>query len=130
MDGGTRSTDSPVAAMATIRALVFMCGLATDIISAVDVSTAFLQAEEYGADEQTRYVKYKAHANAETKFYELLGPIYGQRSASKAWFKTFAGWLKSEGFRQGENEPCVFTKAGLTVAVYVDDCLCRSPGSK
>ena len=62
---------------------------------------------------------------------KLRGPIYGQRSAPKAWFDTFSTWLTKEGFEQGKNEPCTFYKPGrqgmpgLTVIVYVDDCLVR-----
>ena len=62
---------------------------------------------------------------------ELLGPLCGQRSASRAWYETVAGWLTSDemGFVQGENEPCVFRNdgTGMRVVLYVDDLLCRGP---
>jgi hypothetical protein len=65
----------------------------------------------------------------------LTGPIYGQRAASLKFFETLRDWLvRDMGFVQGENEPCVFVKPGgfakgdgsdLTVATWVDDCICR-----
>ena len=41
------STDSPTASMSTVRTLLFMAGSQGDVISSIDVSTAFLQAESY-----------------------------------------------------------------------------------
>ena len=41
---------------------------------------------------------------------ERLGPIYGQRSASLAFYKTLIQWLTDEGFKPGHNEPCLFVK--------------------
>ena len=120
------ATDSPVATMATIRTLLFQAGPKEEVISSVDVATAFLQAEAYGPDERVRYVKYKPFPGAPDKYFQLMGPIYGQRSASKAWFKTVQTWLeKEQGFAGGKNEPCVFTKDGFRVVLYVDDIVCR-----
>jgi len=95
----------------------------------VDVATAFLQAEEYGPGERKRHVKYKPHPKAEVEYYGLLGPIYGQRSASKAWYKALASWLtsKEQGYCQGDNEPCLFKKGNLQLVIYVDDIIVRGP---
>ena len=87
-DGGV-STDSPVAFMSTIRLLLARAGK-DGVISARDVSTAFLQSTSYGPKEPERYVSYKSHAGADTRYYRLLGPLYGQRSASRRWFQTIA----------------------------------------
>ena len=65
-DGGP--TDSPVASMATIRTLLFMVGMANDIISSVDVSTAFLQSTLYNPNDPPRYVSYKPWKGGETKY--------------------------------------------------------------
>ena len=126
-DGGV-ATDSPVAYMGTIRALLAKSGK-SDVISQRDVSVAFLQSTEYAADEPKRYVSYAAYKGAQERMYELLGPLYGQRSASRRWYETFAGWLTSKemGFIQGNNEPCLFRhpETGLVVVLYVDDVLSR-----
>jgi len=128
-DGG--ATDSPVVAMSTIRTMMAMLRLpggdVGETISAVDVSTAFLQAAEYDPEEPPRYVKYKAHAGAEEEYYRLRGPLYGQRSAPLRWYKTLREWLLApeQGFREAKNEPCVYVKDDLVVVAWVDDLLLR-----
>ena len=67
--------DSPVAALATIRTLLFMAGISGDVVSSIDVSTAFLQGEEYGPDSPPRYVSYRPHKGAEVEYAILRGPI-------------------------------------------------------
>ena len=103
-------TDSPVAALATIRAMLFRCGAVGDVVSSIDITTAFLQANPYD-DGIQRFVYYQAYPGAEKEFYELTGPIYGQRAASLKCFETLREWLvKDMGFVEGKNEPCVFVK--------------------
>jgi hypothetical protein len=51
-------TDAPTASLSTIRTLLFMGGLEGDIISSIDVSTAFLQADLYPTEAAPRYVYY------------------------------------------------------------------------
>jgi hypothetical protein len=118
-------TDSPVAAMSTIRTLLFRGGHDDEVVSAVDVTTAFLQAEAYGPEDPVRYVSYKPHKHSATEYYQLTGVLYGQRSASLRWFKTLSEWLVQQNFEQGQNDPCIFHKRDLTVVAYVDDLICR-----
>ena len=61
------------------------------------------------------------------QFFQLRGCLYGQRTAPKEWFDTLATWLKSQGFVQGANDPCLFTHpiTHLRLATVVDDILCR-----
>ena len=125
-------TDSPTAAMASIRTLLFMHGLFGDVISSIDVSTAFLQAAEYEVGSTPRYVYYQACQGGPKVYYRLRGCLYGQRTASMEWHRTLVQWLVSEGFLSGKNDPCVFTHpvTHLTLAVVVDDILVRgSPDS-
>ena len=123
-DRGT--TDSPVATMSTVRAIVFMMGLPGDILSSIDVSTAFLQSEAYDPHDEPRYVNYQPCKSAPVQYYQLLGPLYGQRSASMRWYNTIKKWLVSEGFKPGMNDPCAFTHPnGLRIAIWVDDIIVR-----
>ena len=122
------SNISPVCCPSVIRSLLFMSGRAGDVISSIDVSVAFLQSELYGPDEQPRYVSYKPYSGGLEYLFRLLGPVYGQRSAGRAWFKTVTSWLVGEmGYMQGKNEPCVFVhpNTGHRIALYCDDFLCR-----
>ena len=121
-----KSNSSPVAPLSTVRALLFRAGLITDIISSVDVSVAFLQADPYPDDHPKRYVMYQPDRSIKAKYYLLRGAIYGQRSASREWYDTLAGWLESKGYHKKDDEPCAFINdKGFTVLSYVDDLICR-----
>ena len=126
------SNVSPVAYSSSVRSLVFMGGKPNDILSSIDVSVAFLQSEEYGPNEPPRYVSYKPYKESREYVFQLRGPVYGQRSAPRAWYKTVVAWLVSPevGFDQGKNEPCVFNHpvTGMRIVLFCDDFLCR--GSK
>jgi hypothetical protein len=120
------SNMSPVAFIDTIRMLMLMNGHWSDIISTNDVSVAFLQANGFDPDDK-RYVSYKAFREANEYVFELCGPLYGQRIASKQWYCTIAGWLCDRGYIQAQNEPCLFRHkdTGFKVILVVDDLLCR-----
>ena len=120
------SNMSPVAFVDTIRMMILMNGPATDIISTNDISVAFLQAHGFDADDK-RYVSYKAFKEANEYVFQLCGPLYGQRIASKQWYCTIATWLCDRGFIQAKNEPCLFRNpdTGFKVVLVVDDLLCR-----
>ena len=123
-----RSNVSPVAYPSAIKTLIFKAGPAEDVISSIDVSVAFLQADRYGPDEKPRYVSYKPYPGGPVYVFKLLGPIYGQRSAPRAWYETLSKFLTVDlGYIQGENEPCLFVhpETGLTMVIHVDDILCR-----
>ena len=51
-----KSNSSPVVSLSTVRALLFRAGLISDVISSVDVSVAFLQADPY-PDTHPNYIK-------------------------------------------------------------------------
>jgi hypothetical protein len=123
-------TDSPVAALSTVRGLLFMGWLLDTVISSIDVTTAFLQSDKYGEHEEARYVSYRPYRGAVNEYYQLLGPLYGQKEASQRWYDTIKTWLvKEEQFVQGENDPCIFIKDNIKVVLYVDDILVRGTRS-
>ena len=92
------SVASPVAYPSSLRTLLFHAGPRSDVISLNDVSVAFLQSNPYPKDQAPRYVEYQPYAHSHKWLFELMGSIYGQRSASREWFKTISSWLISEGF--------------------------------
>ena len=59
--------------------------------------------------------------------FQLLGPIYGQRCASRAWYVTLSDWLLEVGFECSKNDPCLFvnSETGVQLAIHVDDIICR-----
>ena len=127
----TMSTSSPVADLSSIRTLIYRAGDPDDVLSAIDVSVAFLQANPYHKDDVKRYVSYKPYSSSETLYYHLRGPIYGMRSGSRLWYNTLSEWLESEGYKKQHNEPCLFINdKGFTVLTYVDDLICRGSESE
>ena len=74
---------SPVAQTSSVRMLVYAAGCVGDVISCIDVSVAFLQADEYGPEDRPRYVSLRAYPGAKKHVFQCRGPIYGMRSASR-----------------------------------------------
>ena len=122
------SNVSPVAFVDSIRMLFFMAGLATDVISTNDVAVAFLQSVGF-AEDDARYVSYKAYREATEHLFRLHSPLYDQHCASKKFYLTMSSWLCEQGFKQTRNEPCLYVNAetGMRVVVVVDDLLVRGP---
>ena len=120
-------SDSPTASLVSVRSLLFMRGYKHDVISSIDVSTAFLQADEYEPDAITRHVYYQPGPHMPRVYYKLRGCLYGQRTASMEWYRTPCAHLVSEGFRVGKNDPCVYVNpiTKVRLVVVVDDILCR-----
>ena len=87
------SNASPVAKLSTIRSLVYRAGSKSEVLSIIDVSVAFLQSDLYGPSDMKRYVSLRSHPGSPVHVFELRGPIYGQRSAPRAWNKTLTKWL-------------------------------------
>jgi len=86
-----------------------MIGRSNDIISSIDVYTAFLQSDEYKSTDLIRYVYYQARSSrgGAKIYYILRGCLYGQRTASMEWYRTLTTYLVSKGFRAGKNDPCL-----------------------
>ena len=121
----TDSNASPVAYLESIRMMLFMCGCVGDCLSINDISVAFLQADEF-PEEDKRYVSYTAYKGAVEHILRLHGCLYGQKCASKQFYCTLATWLCDNGFKQADNEPCLFVNgAGVKVLLWVDDLLVR-----
>lgn len=123
-------TDSPVVATSALRALIFRRDRIhgqREILSQFDFDVAFLQADQFGADERVKHVTYRPHPGYPDEIYELTGPLYGSDDAPMRFFNTVAPWLIVMGFTQGKNDPCMFVndKTGITVALHVDDGLVR-----
>ena len=122
------STDSPVVATASLRAMIFRRNRKPgEVLSAFDFETAFLQADSFGAAERTKHVKFRPHPGYPEEVFELTGPLYGSDDAPMRFFNTVAPWLISMGFTQGRNDPCLFSneETGVCVGLHVDDGLVR-----
>jgi hypothetical protein len=149
--------DSPVACFATVRSLLFMNGREGEVVGSGDMCKAFLKADEYPDDAPPRYVYFRMFKGGPIKVWRLKGPLYGSRDSPRLWFESIRRFLLNvellgdqgfkvemsqhkdskgptevvegivNGFKQGDNEPCVFVHpvTGLTVALFVDDVITR-----
>lgn len=117
-----------MAQYSSLRALLFKAGSEGDVVASIDVSVAFLQATAYSADDMPRYVSLQAYPGAQKHCFRLLGPIYGQRSACRAWFLTLDSWLRCDmGYVRSADDVCVYRHpvTGHTMVTWVDDLLTR-----
>ena len=70
----------------------------------------------------------RAYRGADKHTFQLKGPIYGQRSAPRAFYTTLQQWLVGDmGYTQSENDQCVYwhKDTGHRLAVCVDGSLTR-----
>jgi len=58
---------------------------------------------------------------------KLIKNLYGLRDASRTWFEHLRTGLLDLNFSPSSIDPCIFYNRGMTLIVYVDDCLvfCR-----
>ena len=119
-------TFSPVAMVKSIRILLAIAAHYDYEIWQMDVKTAFLNGnleEDLYMDQPEGFVsKDNIH-----KVCKLNRSIYGLKQASRSWNIRFDDAVKSFGFTQNMDEPCVYKKvsgsAVVFLVLYVDDIL-------
>jgi hypothetical protein len=119
-------TFSPVAMLKSIRILLSIAAVLDYEIWQMDVKTAFLNGdlnEEIYMTQPEGFIE----PGQEQKVCKLLKSIYGLKQASRSWNIKFDDTIKSYGFEQNVDEPCVykFIKDNIVVflVLYVDDIL-------
>jgi hypothetical protein len=88
----------------------------------VDYTNAFAQADlrEEVFLEFPKLFGPKSGANVVLK---LIKSLYRLRQAPRTFFEKLRDGLLECGYTQSENDPCLFMKAGILCAVYVDDTI-------
>ena len=119
-------TFSPVAMLKSIRILVSIAAALDYEIWKMDVKTAFLN----GYLDESIYMMQPEGFIVEgqgQKVCKLLWSIYGLKQASRSWNLRFDEMIKTFGFEQNVDEPCVYKYIKETKVVflvlYVDDIL-------
>src|ERR1051325_9452532 len=119
-------TFSPVAMLKSIRILLSIATYYDYEIWQMDVKTTFLN----GYLDESIYMSQPEgfiEQNREQKVCKLKKSIYGLKQASRSWNIRFDTAIKSYGFLQNVDEPCVYKRiVNSTVAflvLYVDDIL-------
>ena len=119
-------TFSPVAMLKSIRILLSIAAALNYEIWQMDVKTAFLNGN---LDESIYMMQPEGFIveGQEQKGCKLLRSIYGLKQASRSWNLRFDETIKTFGFEQNVDEPCVYKYIKETKVVflvlYVDDIL-------
>lgn len=112
-------TYAPVVAWSTIRILLILAvslGLATQ---QVDYTLAFVHAE---IDDEI-YLEMPLGFRQEGKVLLLKRSLYGLRQSPLNFFNRLKASLEARGFKQSQNDPCLFMTRTCICICYVDDCL-------
>ena len=119
-------TFSPVAMIKSIRILLSIAAALDYEIWKMDVKTAFLNCY---LDESIYMMQPEGFIveGQQQKVCKLLRSIYGLRQASRSWNLRFDETIKTFGFEQNVDEPCVYKYIKETKVVflvlYVEDIL-------
>ena len=119
-------TFSPIAMLKSIRILLSIATCYDYEIWQMNIKTTFLN----GNLEESIYMAQLEEFNEqdhEQKVYKLKRSIYGLKQASRSWNIKFDTVIKSYGFKQNVDEPCVYKKIVNSTVVflvlYVDNIL-------
>ena len=119
-------TFSPVAMLESIRILLSIVACLNYEIWKMDVKMAFLN----GYLEESIYMMLPegfVDKGQQQKVCKLLRSIYGLKQASRSWNLRFDETIKTYGFEQNVDEPCVYKyikeKKLIFLVLYLDDIL-------
>lgn len=119
---------SPVARMATIRALLIFGNQFKHFFHQLDVKTAFLNAEL----NENIYIYPPEGVECDNgEVFKLKKSLYGLKQASRCWNDEINNFLLKIGFTRSENDYCLYTlncKSGkIVLLIYVDDIILTGP---
>ena len=121
-------TYSSTPALAALRALLSVSTHNNDNIDHIDISQAFTQSDDF-PDDVFIFVQPPEFADEPPgTVWRLLKPLYGLKTAPKAWTDTLRKYLHENEWHSVSFEECLFFKTSRTghrmhLAFYVDDVL-------
>jgi hypothetical protein len=124
-------TFSPVARFASIRLLLALSAVYGLHLHAMDVETAFLNAEL----KEEIYCKLPPGYEKPKTVWRLKKSLYGLKQSPREWNHNIDAYLRCCKFKVLDADPCIYTRTdalGLAyVALYVDDLIlaCQSEAS-
>jgi transposase InsO family protein len=117
-------TFSPVARLATVRALLSVSAQENMYLVQFDVATAFLNGK---LEEEIYMQQPEGFHDGTSKVWKLNRSLYGLKQAPRCWNSCFEAILLEMGFKQCEADCCLYTKEiddnKLLITLYVDDGL-------
>ncbi|KAL0902482.1 hypothetical protein ABMA27_000340 [Loxostege sticticalis] len=120
-------TFSPVARMATVRALLSVSAKENLFLTQFDVSTAFLNGK---LQEEIYMNQPDGYNDGTSRVCLLQRSLYGLKQAPRCWNSCFEEILLENGFVQCAADSCLFTKkvgdTKILITLYVDDGLITS----
>jgi transposase InsO family protein len=120
-------TFAPVVKHTTLRAFLSTACYKNMHVNHLDVKTAFLHGE---LQEEIFMEPPEGYTKRGNMVYKLKKAIYGLKQAAKAWNEKIESILTTDGYKQSEADPCLFTKrknnVEIIIIVYVDDLLIAS----
>ena len=122
---------APVVSWSTVRLVLIMAihlGWAT---RQIDFSNAFVQAdlkEEVYLSLPPGFVG--EDGSRKNMVLKLNKSLYGLVQAPLVWGNHLSEKLLKLGFKQGENDPCIYFGKGMLILVYVDDVLVFGPSQE
>ena len=115
-------TYAPVVAWSTVRLFLVLSMVLDWPTVSVDFSNAFIHATL--PKDKPMWIHLPrgfSSTNGKGTCFKLIKSLYGSTVAPYLWFKTVSTALLSLGFKQCEQDQCLFYKPGMMLVLYVDD---------
>ena len=120
-------TFSPVVRSESVRSVMALGSMNGLRLHQMDITTAFLHSDlEKEAYVYMKQPKGFMEQGKEHLVCHLKRSIYGLKQAPWCWNQALDAQLRTMGFEQSSNHPCIYTSTTdglLILAVYVDDIL-------
>ena len=101
----------------SIRIVIAIAAYFDYEIGQMDVKTAFLNGN---LTEEVYMTQPEGFTSMDSKkVFKLQKSIYGLKQASRSWNIRFNEAIKSYGFIQNEDEPCVYKKISGSIVVFL-----------
>jgi len=128
----TIDTASPTACYEAMRVVIALVLASNQPMYQADVTKAYLNAA--APSDTTILIRPPKMADgnlaSNSPFWVLLRAVYGLKDAGALWYVHIAGRLQAQGWVKSPLDPCIFTRGGALLLIYVDDFLGIGEGSK
>ena len=114
-------TYSPVVNWMSVRTMLIFSEIHKLHTRSIDFTLAFPQAEV--KTQLYMEIPLGCGISEEGHVLQILRNIYGLKDAGATWFDHLCEGLINLDFKPSEIDPCIYHKKGLTILIYVDDCL-------
>eukprot|EP00392_Amoebophrya_sp_AT5.2_P019431 g20267.t1 len=111
---------SPVARFSTLRILLSLAARKRWAIDQWDISNAYVNAPLKSPIYVSPPPQWRSKPG---EVWLLKKALYGLKESGFRWYEYFKGFLLDHGWSQNPVEPCLFTKNGVYMLLYVDDLL-------